>query len=68
MYRAGGVEMIWGRPVETRVAMSEEDEAEALSDGWCFHPLDCEDEEPLVAEVVVEPVKRRPGRPRKVEA
>lgn len=39
IYRDGGPDLIWGKPIETSVASSREEEVEALSKGWRLHPI-----------------------------
>lgn len=72
-YRLGAQADVWGRMMDIRHLIDREDEEAALSEGWALHPLDVPDDEPddepLSAEVIApEEVRRRPGRPRKVEA
>lgn len=67
LYADGGDELIWGKPVRTLIVGSAQEEGEALSNGWRLHPISEEQTDYITAEVI-EPVKRGPGRPRKVEA
>ena len=39
LYRDGGAEMIWGKPVQTRVVGTAEEQAEALAEGWRLGPV-----------------------------
>ena len=39
IYRDGGAALIWGLPVETSAVRSEEEEREALQQGWRLHPV-----------------------------
>lgn len=45
-YKDGGADLIWGKPVQTRVVMSEDEELEALEGGWRLSPVD--DSKPAV--------------------
>lgn len=38
-YKDGGEDLIWGKPVQTRILASLDDEVEALAKGWRLHPI-----------------------------
>jgi hypothetical protein len=66
IYRDGGSEMLWGKPIETGAVSSREEEVEALANGWRLHPLKPEGDDALTAEFLGEAPKRR-GRPPKMK-
>ena len=66
IYRDGGSELIWGKPVETGVVSSREEEVDALSKGWRLHPI--ADDQPITAEIIDGEQRPRRGRPPKVKA
>lgn len=55
LYRAGGTELIWGKPVETLIVSSRGEETEALALGWCLCPAECD----VISVEVVEAPKQR---------
>lgn len=59
MYQAGGVELIHGRPLMTFVVNDAIEEAVAIEEGWHASTTPPE---------ATEPLRRGPGRPRKIEA
>ncbi|QDZ07461.1 hypothetical protein FPZ24_08185 [Sphingomonas panacisoli] len=63
LYRDGGTELIWGKPVETLVVSSRGEEVEALAKGWRLHPLTDDEGEVLTVSEIESP---RRGRPPKV--
>lgn len=40
MYRSGGDQLIWGRPVQTIAVHSAEEQGEFVADGWRLHPAE----------------------------
>lgn len=58
-YKLGGNVDVWGRMMFVRSLTDKSDEDRALADGWALHPLDLSDDDA--------PVKRGPGRPKKVD-
>lgn len=65
IYRDGGSELIWGKPVETGAVSSHEEEMEALSNGWRLHPIAGDEE--ITATIIDGEQKPRRGRPPKVK-
>jgi hypothetical protein len=38
IYRDGGTDLVWGKPIQTSAVNSEDEEAAMLADGWRLSP------------------------------